>query len=130
MEMNYGEAQMVNADQQCGADAWVREQVFEEDVRAVLRMMRPHGRERLMGWKEYRCGGQHFRITVSWDEQFESTNRAQPLTVPNMADVMENLLVGSSKDSGDLPPREELDHYRAVIRELYQRLDAMENCYA
>ncbi len=46
-----------------------------------------------------------------------------------MADVLENLLVGSSKSSGDLPPREEFDHYRAVIRELYKRLGEREACY-
>ncbi len=111
------------------ADVWMREQMFEEDVRAVLSMMRPHGRERLLGWKEYRTGGPHFRVTVSWDAQFEATNRPQPLAVPNMADVMENLLVGSSKDNGDMPPKEEFDHYRAVVRELYKRINEMESCY-
>jgi hypothetical protein len=115
--------------QQTGADVWMQEQMFEEDVRAVLSMMRPHGRERLMGWKEYRTGGPHFRVTVSWDQSFEATNVPQPLAVPNMADVMENLLVGSSKDNGDLPPREEFDHYRAVVRELYKRINEMEGCY-
>ena len=115
--------------QQLGADVWMQEQMFEEDVRAVISMMRPHGRERLMGWKEYRTGGPHFRVTVSWDAAFERTNVVQPLAVPNMADVMENLLVGSSKDSGDLPPREEFDHYRAVVRELYKRINEMEGCY-
>lgn len=112
-----------------GADVWMREQMFEEDVRAVLTMMRPHSRERLMGWKEYRTGGPHFRVTVSWDDSFERTNVMQPLVVPNMTDVLENLLVGSSRENGDLPPKEEFDHYRTVVRELYKRINEMEQCY-
>ena len=110
-------------------DLWVKEQLFEEDVRAVLGMMRPHGRERLMGWSEYRTGGSHFRVTVSWDKEFDRDGRAEPLVVPHMADVLETLLVGSSKDSGDLPPAEELEHYRQVVRELYKRIEDMEACY-
>jgi hypothetical protein len=119
----------LSSSQSSGADAWMREQMFEEDVRAVLAMMRPHGRERLMGWKEYRTGGPHFRVTVSWDDSFERTNVVQPLVVPNMTDVLENLLVGSSRENGDLPPKEEFDHYRSVVRELYKRINEMEQCY-
>src|SRR5882724_12653970 len=48
-------------------ERWVDEQMFEEDLRAVLLMMRPNRRERLMGWNEYRTGGRHFRATVSLD---------------------------------------------------------------
>ena len=59
----------------------------------------------------------------------QGTNVVQPLAVPNMADVLENLLVGSSKENGDLPPKEEFDHYRAVVRELYKRINEMEACY-
>jgi hypothetical protein len=110
-------------------DLWVREQLFEEDVRAVLSMMRPHGRERLMGWSEYRTGGPHFRVTVSWDKEFARDGKTEPLVVPHMADVLETLLVGSSKESGDLPPAEELEHYRRVVRELYKRIEDMEACY-
>ena len=112
-----------------GADLWVKEQLFEEDVRAVLQMMRPHGRERLMGWTEYRTGGSHFRVTVSWDNQFGRDAKREPLVVPNMTDVLETLLVGSSKESGDLTPAEEFARYREVVRELYKRIDDMEACY-
>src|SRR3954471_4317937 len=84
-------------------DRWVEEQMFEEDVRAVLLMMRPHSRERLMGWSEYRTGGKHFRATVSWDEEFAADAGTSPdpepaddvFSVPNFADVLEALLVGS-----------------------------------
>ena len=96
------QSQSLSQSQSSGADAWMREQMFEEDVRAVLAMMRPHGRERLMGWKEYRTGGPHFRVTVSWDDSFERTNVVQPLVVPNMTDVLENLLVGSSRENDPL----------------------------
>ena len=110
-------------------DLWVREQLFEEDVRAVLSMMRPHGRERLKGWSEYRTGSSHFRVTVSWDKEFAKDAATEPLAVPHMADVLETLLVGSSKESGDLSPAEELERYRQVVRELYKRIDDMEACY-
>ena len=36
-------------------DRFVEEQIFEEDVRAVLSMMRPNKRERLCGWNEFPC---------------------------------------------------------------------------
>jgi hypothetical protein len=109
-------------------DRWVTEQMFEEDLRAVLRMMRPHGRERLMGWKEYRTGGADFRVTVSWDEPFEPAE-PEPLTVPRMADVIEALLIGSAKNQDELSPQEEFGHYRAVVAELSRRIDEMESCY-
>jgi len=111
------------------ADLWVKEQMFEEDVRAVLMMMRPHGRERLMGWNEYRTGGAHFRVTVSWDNDFDRGAKRDPLAVPNLADVIEALLVGSSKRAGELPPTEEFGQYRAVVRELGKRIDELEQCY-
>jgi hypothetical protein len=109
-------------------DRWVTEQMFEEDVRAVLRMVRPHGRERRMGWREYRTGGSDFRVTVSWDEDFE-TARPQPLMVPRMADVIESLLIGSARNQDDLTPREEFALYREVVEELRRRIDEMEGCY-
>src|SRR5258708_37902725 len=61
---------------QHAVDRWVDEQMFEEDVRAVLMMMRPNRRERLMGWSEYRTGGKHFRVTISWDEEFAKSGAA------------------------------------------------------
>jgi hypothetical protein len=116
------------------ADRWAEEQMFEEDVRAVLSMMRPNRRERLLGWTEYRTGGSHFRATISWDEQFqfEGSGRAgtAPQTrIPNMADVLEALLVGSALHDDDMPAAEEFEMYRGILREVYRRLDDLQACY-
>ena len=113
------------------ADRWAQEQMFEEDVRAVLSMMRPNRRERLLGWSEYRTGGSHFRATVSWDEQFElADGGAGPKTrIPNMADVLEAILVGSAVHDDDMPAAEEFDLYRGILREVYRRLDDLQSCY-
>ena len=108
-------------------DRWVEEQMLEEDLRAVLRMIRPHGRERLSGWKEYRTGGAGFRVTVSWDPELEKGG--EPLAVPNMTDVLEALLIGSAVEQDDLTPHEEFDHYRAAVAEVNRRIDEMESCY-
>ena len=113
-----------------GADRWADEQMFEEDVRSVLLMMRPNRRERLLGWSEYRTGGAHFRATVSWDEEFEMTDGGRSGTrIPNMADVLEAILVGSARHDDDLMPAEEFEIYRGVVRELSRRLDEMQRCY-
>jgi hypothetical protein len=112
------------------ADRWAEEQMFEEDVRAVLSMMRPNRRERLLGWTEYRTGGSHFRATLSWDEQFEHEGAAGPKTrVPNMADVIEAILVGSAVHDDDMPAAEEFELYRRILREVYRRLDDLQACY-
>ena len=112
------------------ADRWADEQMFEEDVRAVLTLMRPNRRERLLGWSEYRTGGAHFRATLSWDEHFELADGGRGKTkVPNMADVLEAVLVGSARHDDDLTPAEEFEIYRDVVRELYHRLDEMQSRY-
>lgn len=119
-------------DDQAGrhaAERWVAEQIFEEDVRSVLRMLRPHRRERVLGWNEYRTGGAHFRVTVSWDGQYQAESQAGPLHVPHLADVMESLRVGSAKDQDELSAAEEFGHYRAVVQELARRIDEKESCY-
>ena len=113
-----------------GADRWADEQLFEEDVRAVLTLMRPNRRERILGWSEYRTGGAHFRATVSWDEEFEVADAGRGKTrVPNMADVLEAILVGSANHDDDLMPAEEFEIYRGVVRELYRRLNDLQSCY-
>jgi hypothetical protein len=113
-----------------GADRWAEEQLFEEDVRSVLMMMRPNRRERLLGWSEYRTGGAHFRVTVSWDEEFEVADAGRSGTrIPNMADVLEAILVGSARHDDDLMPAEEFEIYRSAVRELYRRLDDLQSCY-
>jgi hypothetical protein len=135
-------------------DRWVDEQMFEEDVRAVLLMLRPHRRERLMGWKEYRAGGANFRVTISWNNEFEqapptrtlmigSTAVTQPapptpvgrgggphpLVVPHMTDVIEAFLIGSARDQDEITAQEEFGYYRAVVSELSRRIEEMEACY-
>jgi hypothetical protein len=104
-------------------DLWVKEQMFEEDVRAVLRMIRPNNRERLQGWNEYRTGGAHYRITVSWDDEFQITARDESLAVPHMSEVIETLLVGSAKNQDQLTMADEYEQYRNVVREVYQRIE-------
>ena len=42
---------MVSQAVETGVDRFVEEQMFEEDVRAVLNMLRPNRRERLAGWQ-------------------------------------------------------------------------------
>jgi hypothetical protein len=124
----------VNAGTVSPADRWAEEQMFEEDVRAVLSMMRPNRRERLLGWTEYRTGGSHFRATISWDEQFQyegagRTGTAPQTRIPNMADVLEALLVGSALHDDDMPAAEEFEMYRGILREVYRRLDDLQACY-
>jgi hypothetical protein len=93
--------------------------------------MRPNRRERLLGWTEYRTGGSHFRATVSWDEQFalEGAGPDPKTRVPNMADVLEAILVGSAVHDDDMPAAEEFELYRGILREVYRRLDDLQACY-
>lgn len=112
-----------------GVDRFVEEQLFEEDVRAVLSMLRPHRRERLQGWQEYRTGGAQFRATISWDPQFAQGIEDESLAVPHMADVLEAILVGSTRSQDELSAQEEFGIYRKVVRELYQRLNELEARY-
>jgi hypothetical protein len=113
-----------------GVDRWVEEQLFEEDVRAMLRLMRPNRQERLKGWSEYRTGGEHFRVTVSWDEEFAHPGEEHVWRLPRLADVIESILVGSARNSDELTAEQEFDMYRAVLRDVGRRLDEMESCYA
>lgn len=112
-----------------GVDRFVEEQMFEEDVRAVLNMLRPNRRERLQGWQEYRTGGSQFRATISWDPQFADGTEAESLSVPHMADILEAILVGSTRSQDELSAQEEFGIYRKVVRELYQRLNELEARY-
>ena len=114
------------------ADRFVDDQMFEEDVRAVVALMRPHRRERLMGWAEYRTGGANFRATVSWDRSFAEgpqSGHERRLAVPRLTDVLESILVGSVRDQDALDPAEEFEIYRGVVRELYRRLEEMQGRY-
>jgi hypothetical protein len=108
-------------------DRWVDEQVFEEDVRALMQFLRPHRHQRLLGWREMRSGGSQFRVTVSWDPRMDDPD--QPLSVPCMADVLESVLVGSAKNQDQLDAKQEFEMYRKVVHELLRRLDEMQACY-
>jgi hypothetical protein len=110
-------------------DRWVEQELFEEDVRAVLRMMRPNSRERLLGWREYRTGNKHLRITVSWDDEYGCETAQNPFAVPNLAEVMETLLVGCVKNQDELEAGEEFALYRTILKDLYERLREMESTY-
>lgn len=115
-----------------GADRFLDEQMFEEDVRAVVAMMRPHRRERLMGWSEYRTGGANYRATISWDRSFERAPQSHDerrLAVPRLTDVLESIIVGSIKDHAGLSAADEFEVYRGVVRELYRRLGEMQSRY-
>jgi hypothetical protein len=111
------------------AERWVAEQIFEEDLRSVLRMLRPHRRERLLGWNEYRTGGAHYRVTVSWDDDYEAENANGPLHVPRLVEILESLIVGTARNQDDLTAPEEFALYKSVVRELSKRIDEMESCY-
>ncbi len=114
---------------QSGVDPWAEAQMFEEDVRAVVSMLRPHRNERLAGWTDYRTGNRHFRATVSWDEEFESRDQTPALIVPCMADVLETILVGSARNPDSLTAEQEFDLYRRVVHELIRRLDELQACH-
>jgi len=120
---------MVTRCAQDVADQWMNEQMFEEDLRAVMSMLRPHRQERIQGWSEYRTGGKHFRATISWDEHFEMSSEDIGLSVPCITEVLETILVGSARKQDDLTPAEEFEIYRQVLRELYRRLDSLQACY-
>jgi hypothetical protein len=110
-------------------ELWVTEQMFEEDVRAVLKMMRPNSRERLQGWNEYRTGGAHFRVTVSWDDEFQITSPDTSLAVPHMAEVIETLVVGSARNMDEMNVTDEFEQYRQVVRDVYKRIEQRQACY-
>ena len=111
------------------ADRWVAEQMFEEDVRAVLSMIRPHRRERLLGWSEYRTGGGSFRATISWSEEFARPGELAVWQLPRVAEVLETILVGSLHNADELTVEQEFALYRSVAQELCRRIDEMEQCY-
>ena len=119
---------------------WEEEQLFEEDLRAVLGMLRPNRQERLLGWSEYRTGGAGFRATISWDPaaaEVEQPKRRRPghnpaddhFVIPQMTDVLESILVGSVRGADEMAAKEEFEIYRGVVRELYRRLEDMQACY-
>ena len=120
---------MLSKPSESSVDRFMEEQLFEEDVKAVLMMLRPNRQERLEGWQEYRTGGADFRVTISWKPEFAVTTDEPGLVVPHMADVLEAILVGSARSQDDLTAQQEFGTYRRVVRELYQRLTDLEERY-
>lgn len=118
----------MNALAMSSADRWMDEQLFEEDMRAVMNMLRPHRGERLSGWSEYRTGGAGYRVTVSWAEDFNKADEAS-WRVPRIAEVLESLLVGSVSGLDEISPQLEFAMYREVVEALRKRLDELEECY-
>ena len=139
--LNGAFAATTNSNSDANLARWEQEQLFEEDVRAVLNMLRPNRAERLLGWSEYRTGGHGFRATISWDPQaMEQSNRRrgpanrgnpadEHFVVPQMTDVLESILVGSVRNADELAAKQEFELYRQVISELHRRLDEMQRCY-
>src|SRR2546430_13494236 len=101
--------QQQNVQQQM--DRWVAEQVFEEDVRALVNFLRPHRHERLLGWNEMRSGGAGFRVTGSWGEENERQNREGAPTLPKITEVLESILLGSARNQGEVTAPQELELY-------------------
>ena len=114
---------------QVPVDRFMEDQLFEEDVRSVLKLMRPHRRERLEGWQEYRAGGADFRATVSWSPDLAKDAGQEPLVVPRMVDVLEAILVGSVRSQDELTAEQEFGVYRRIVRDLCARLDELESHY-
>lgn len=120
---------MTTKPAESGVDRFVDEQMFEEDLRAVMLMLRPHRAERLAGWQEFRTGGSQFRATIAWDPDFASESADEGLAIPKMADVLEAILVGSARAQDEMTAEEEFGAYKKVVRELYRRLNELESRY-
>lgn len=109
---------------------WKTEMDFEEDVRDLLKILRPHRAQRLEGWSEHRVRGEGFRVTVSWDPTHENTlMNGSAFCVPQIADVLESILVGSAKEQDLLDPQAEFEMYANVVRELGERLRELRSRY-
>ena len=104
---------------------WQHDLAVEQDVRTLLQILRPHGLRQVAGWNEHRCVGDHFRVTVSWDDALHRAGVNEPYVIPRLADVMESILVGSARNQDELTPEAEFALYRAIVRELGQRLDSL-----
>jgi len=107
---------------------WKSEMDFEEDVRDLLKLLRPNRAERVKGWRDYRTKGDGYRVTVSWDPSLESLLQG-PFCIPRMADVLESILVGSAREQDLLDPQAEFELYAGIVRELTERLKEMRSRY-
>ena len=107
---------------------WKDEMEFEEDLRDILKMLRPNRIERLKGWKEHRVRGDGFRVTVSWDPA-PDLFATEPFSIPKIADVLESILVGSAREQDLLDPQAEFEVYAGVVRELGERLKELRSRY-
>ena len=114
---------MIAQNMSNGIDRFVEEQLFEEDVRAIVSMIRPNRRERLQGWSEYRTGGKHFRATISWDQEYAERPAEEAVSIPHLAEVLETIILGSVKSDAELPAAEEFAIYHGVVLDLLKRLE-------
>lgn len=126
-EFNYFDDQLKTNEREEYLSQWKSEMDFEEDVRDILKLLRPHRAQRLAGWSEHRTKGEGFRVTVSWDPAHEETHT--PFSIPKIADVMESLLVGSAREQDLLDPQAEFELYAIVVRELDARLKELRSRY-
>jgi hypothetical protein len=126
-EFNYFDDQLKTNQREEYLSQWKSEMDFEEDVRDILKLLRPHRGERLKGWNEHRTRGDGFRVTVSWDPSHEETH--EPFCIPKIADVIESLLVGSAREQDLLDPHAEFELYASVVRELDARLRELRSRY-
>ena len=110
-------------------ERWKREAEFEDEVRSLMQLLRPHRAETLLGWEEHRTKGERFRVTIAWDPRLDVTCAGEPLCVPRMVEVLEAILVGSAKQQDRLDPQDEFDIYAAVVRELAARLVELRSRY-
>ena len=126
-EYNYFDDHVQTNQREEYLSQWKSEMDFEEEVRDILKLLRPHRGQRLQGWREHRTKGDGFRVTVAWDPAHGETR--EPFCIPKIADVMESLLVGSAREQDLLDPQAEFELYASVIRELDARLKELRSRY-
>lgn len=108
---------------------WLEDAAFQERLRDLLALLRPHRVERLAGWREYRVRGHGFRVNVAWDPQARRSSDFDESAIPGMVDVLEALLVGSAPDQDEIEPAEEFARYAQVVRELSARVEELRSRY-
>jgi len=126
-EFNYFDDHLKTNERDEYLSQWKSETEFEEDVRDILKLLRPHRGQRLQGWREHRTKGDGFRVTVSWDPA--QVQMQEAFCIPKIADVIESLLVGSAREQDLLDPQAEFELYASVVRELGERLTELRSRY-
>lgn len=134
---------LTNVETKAAFERWRSEAEYEDDVRTMMKILRPHRRERLLGWREHRTRGEQFRVTIAWDPKLQEPGGADqsagssppPETpvprfcIPRLADVLESILIGSARNQDDLDPQAEFDLYASVVQELEARVRELRSRY-